>query len=213
MTGVGELMQSIPFPPGYSWSFGRWNRIGQQDEKGANFTILFAMLLVYMLMSALFESFSHPFSIMLAVPFAFVGVGIVMTLADQPRDRFTELGFIILIGVVVNNAIVLIHHINRLRVDGMPRNEAILTGGRHRLRAIMMTAVTTIVGLFPMVAPIVLPQWFGPVEGRAATWAPVGLVILGGLTTSTFLTLMIVPTIYSIVDDIGRFLRRVVQAT
>ncbi len=209
MRSVGGIMASMPLPPGYSWSFGRWNRMGQRDQEGSNFALLFALILVYMLMAALFESFTHPFAIMMAVPFAFIGVGVVMKLAAQPRDNFTELGFIVLVGVVVNNAIVLVDHINRLRAEGLRRRDAILTGGRDRLRAILMTAVTTIVGLLPMVAPVILPQYFGPLEGRAATWAPVGLVILGGLTTSTFLTLLIVPTFYSVVDDIARFWRRV----
>lgn len=209
MRSVGGIMASVPLPPGYSWSFGRWNRMSQQDQEGSDFTLIFALILVYMLMASLFESFTHPFSIMMAVPFAFIGVGVVMKLAAQPRDNFTELGFIVLVGVVVNNAIVLVDHINRLRSDGMRRSHAILQGGKDRLRAILMTAVTTIVGLLPMVAPILLPQYFGPLEGRAATWAPVGLVILGGLTTSTFLTLLIVPTFYSVVDDIARFGRRV----
>ena len=209
MRSVGGIMGSMSLPPGYSWSFGRWNRMSQQDEEGSNFALIFALLLVYLLMAALFESFTHPFAIMMAVPFAFIGVGVVMKLASQPRDNFTELGFIVLVGVVVNNAIVLVDHINRLRAEGMRRRDAILTGGRDRLRAILMTAVTTIVGLLPMVAPILFPQYFGPLEGRAATWAPVGLVILGGLTTSTFLTLLIVPTFYSVVDDFARFWRRV----
>ena len=208
MMGIAGMLQGMAMPPGYSWNFGRFSRLDQEDEDGANFALLFAILMVYMLMAALFESFSHPFSIMLSVPFAFIGVGLVMKLASQPRDNFTELGFIILIGVVVNNAIVLVDHINRLRQEGLARNEAIVLGGRHRLRAILMTAITTILGLMPMVAPILFPQWFGPLEGRSATWAPVGLVILGGLTTSTFLTLVILPTLYSLVDDISRFLRR-----
>ena len=209
MRGVSSILAQTNFPPGYSWSFGRWTRRGQQDEEGATFTLLFAMLLVYLLMASLFENFGHPLSIMMAVPFAFIGVGVVMRLAGQPRDTFTELGLIVLIGVVVNNAIVLVDHINRLRREGLSRTRAILQGGRDRLRAILMTAVTTIVGLLPMVAPILLPSVFGPLEGRSATWAPVGLVILGGLTTSTFLTLLVVPTIYSVVDDVGVFIRRV----
>ena len=213
MFAASGLMSSISMPPGYSWSFGRWDRLRQQDESGAGFALLFALALVYMVMSSLFESLSHPLSIMAAVPFAFIGVGAVMKLASQPRDNLTELGFIILIGVVVNNAIVLVDHINRLRHEGLARAEAIVLGGRHRLRAILMTAVTTILGLLPMVAPILFPQWFGPLEGRAATWAPVGLVILGGLTTSTFLTLLVVPTLYSLVDDVDRFTRRVLQAS
>jgi HAE1 family hydrophobic/amphiphilic exporter-1 len=94
----------------------------------------------------------------------------------------------------------------------MERTEAIILGGKHRLRPILITAITTILGLFPMVAPFLFPQWFGTVEGRAASWAPIGLVIVGGLTTSTFLTLMIIPTIYSLMDDGTLFLRRVATA-
>jgi HAE1 family hydrophobic/amphiphilic exporter-1 len=209
MGSVGMIMGNLAMPPGYEWSFGRWNRMTQQDQEGSDFALLFALILVYMLMAALFESFTHPFSIMMAVPFAFIGVGVVMKLAAQPRDNFTELGFIVLVGVVVNNAIVLVDHINRLRTEGHRRRDAILQGGKDRLRAILMTAVTTIFGLLPMVAPILFPQYFGPLEGRSATWVPVGLVILGGLTTSTFLTLLIVPTFYSVVDDIARFGHRV----
>ena len=106
----------------------------------------------------------------------------------------------------------LIDHINYLRQHGLERTEAIIQGGQHRMRPILITAVTTILGLMPMVAPFLFPQWFGPVEGRAATWAPIGLVIIGGLTTSTFLTLVIIPTIYSLIDDFTRFARRVARA-
>ncbi len=165
-----------------------------------------------MLMAALFESFIQPFTIMFSVPFALLGVGLVMKLANQPWDSMTILGLIVLMGVVVNNAIVLIDHINYLRQHGLERNEAIIQGGQHRMRPILITAVTTILGLMPMVAPFLFPQWFGPVEGRAATWAPIGLVIIGGLTTSTFLTLIIIPTVYSLIDDFTRFARRVARA-
>jgi HAE1 family hydrophobic/amphiphilic exporter-1 len=99
-----------------------------------------------------------------------------------------------------------------LREEGLTRDEAILQGGKDRLRPILITAVTTIVGLVPLVAPILLPSLFGPVEGRAGSWAPIGLVIMGGLTTSTFLTLIIIPTIYSLIDDLTLFARRVARA-
>ncbi len=92
------------------------------------------------------------------------------------------------------------------------RNRAIVLGGQHRLRPILITAVTTILGMLPLVAPILLPGVFGPVEGRAASWAPIGLVILGGLTTSTFLTLIILPTLYSLIDDLTAFAGRVRRA-
>ncbi len=202
-------MSGFAMPPGYSWSFGRWTRYQQRDQGSSAFALLFALVLIYMLMAALFESFTQPFTIMFSVPFAFIGVGVVLKLANQPRDNMTEIGLLILMGVVVNNAIVLIDHINRLRSEGMGREEAIVLGGQHRLRPIVITAVTTILGLMPMVAPFFLPQLFGSLEGRAAQWAPVGLIIMGGLTTSTFLTLMIIPTIYSAVDDVTVFFRRV----
>ncbi len=209
---VRGTLDGMSLPPGYEWSFGRWNRRQMADSDSSWFSLLFALLLVYMLMAALFESFTQPFTIMFAVPFAFIGVGVVMTLFGQPRDNMTDIGLIILAGVVVNNAIVLVDHINRLRGEGLSRHDAIVLGGQHRLRPILMTAMTTILGLTPMVAPFLAPGLFGPVEGRSAEWAPVGLVILGGLTTSTFLTVLIVPTIYSMVDDLARFSRRVARA-
>ena len=199
-------------PPGYEWSFGRWNRYQQRDQNSGLFALVFALPLVYMLLAALFESFAQPFAIMFSVPFAAIGVGVVMKLANQPWDNMTMIGMIVLVGIVVNNAIVLINHINFLRKGGLDRDEAILLGGRHRLRPILITAITTILGMLPMVAPFLFPQWFGPVEGRAATWAPIGLVIIGGLTTSTFLTLMIIPTIYSLIDDWTLFFKRVARA-
>ncbi len=212
MNAISRLMEGLRLPPGYEWSFGRWNRFQQQDQEGALFALLFALPLVYMLLAALFESFAQPLTIMFSVPFALLGVGVVMKLASQPWDSMTLIGLIVLLGVVVNNAIVLIDHVNYLRSTGLARDEAILLGGVHRLRPILITAATTILGLLPMVAPFLLPGWFGEVEGRAASWAPIGLVIVGGLTTSTFLTLMIIPTVYSLMDDLGLFGRRVAAA-
>jgi HAE1 family hydrophobic/amphiphilic exporter-1 len=212
MRSISAIMNELTLPPGYSWGYGRWNRHQQRDQEMGMIAWLFALPLIYMLLAALFESFAQPFTIMFSVPFALIGVGVVMKLAAQPWDTMAMIGMIVLMGVVVNNAIVLINHINYLRRTGLDRNEAIVLGGRHRLRPILITAITTILGLTPMVAPFLFPQIFGPLEGRAASWAPIGLVIIGGLTTSTFLTLLIIPTIYSLVDDCTRFFRRVVRA-
>ena len=180
MGQVTEIMNGISLPPGYEWGFGRsWFR-AQQDWSGASFALIFALLLIYLIMSALFESFVQPFTIMFSIPFALIGVGIVLKLTNQPLDNMANIGLIILVGVVVNNAIVLVAHINHLRWQGMPRDEAIVLGGSHRLRPILMTAMTTVLGLFPMVAPLILPGVLGTMEGRAGNWAPVGLVILAG---------------------------------
>ena len=207
MGEVRQILGSISLPPGYEWEFGRWVRRAQQDMEGVGVALGLALLLVYLIMAALFESFIQPLTIMLSIPFAFIGVIIALRLANQPFSTNTSIGVIILLGVVVNNAIVLVDHINHLRAQGMPRNEAIVLGGRHRLRPILMTALTTILGLLPMVAPLLFPGWLGQAEGRAAEWAPTGLVILGGLAASTFLTLLVIPTFYSLMDDPLRFLR------
>lgn len=211
MRQVTAMLESTPLPPGYEWSFGRWTRRMQEDQSSGLFAVLLALPLVYMLMAALFESFAQPLTIMFSIPFALLGVGVVMKLAGQPWETMTMIGVLVLLGVVVNNAIVLVDHINRLRRQGLSRDRAIVLGGQHRLRPILITAVTTIAGLMPLIAPFLWPQVFGAVEGRAASWAPIGLVIVGGLTTSTFLTLMIIPTIYSLIDDLTRFARRVAR--
>lgn len=212
MGAVQQVLGGLSLPPGYSWSFGRWNRYQQRDSQSGLFAIWFALPLVYMVLASLFESFSQPLTILFSVPFALLGVGVAMKLTEQPWDNMTMIGLIVLIGVVVNNAIVLLDHINRLRRGGLDRTAAILQGCQDRLRPILITAVTTILGMLPMVAPLIFPQWFGPLEGRASTWAPIGLVIVGGLTTSTFLTLLIIPTIYSLIDDAQRFFARVVRS-
>jgi len=205
-----NAITSIGLPAGYEVVEGEdWMR-GEQDAGQALFMLVFALVLIYMVMASLFESFAQPFTIMFSVPFAFVGVGLVMWITGQARSSSSDMGLIILAGIVVNNAIVLVDHVNQLRREGLPREQAIVLGSRHRLRPILMTAITTVLGLSPMVAGYFLPGIFGAPEGRAAFWAPVGLVILGGLTTSTFFTVMVIPTVYSLVDDLAVFCRRVV---
>jgi HAE1 family hydrophobic/amphiphilic exporter-1 len=205
-------IEGLNLPAGYEVVEGEdWMR-GEQDAGDALFLLLFALALIYMVMASLFESFAQPFTIMFSVPFAFIGVGIIMTVTGQARSSSSDMGLIILAGIVVNNAIVLVDHINRLRGQGLPRDEAIVLGGRHRLRPILMTAMTTVLGLSPMVAGYFLPSVFGAPDGRAAFWAPVGLVILSGLTTSTLLTVMVIPTVYSLIDDLSAFVRRIASA-
>jgi HAE1 family hydrophobic/amphiphilic exporter-1 len=207
-----RAVAGVEMPSGYSVGEGQSWRWGNEDASDALFMLGFALVLVYMVMASLFESFAQPFTIMFSVPFAFIGVGVIMKIAGQPRSSTADIGLIILAGIVVNNAIVMVDHINRLRKSGLTRDEASVLGGRHRLRPILMTAMTTILGLSPMVAPFFLPQVFGAVDGRAAFWAPVGLVVLGGLTTSTLLTVMVIPVVYSLVDDLTRFTSRIARA-
>ena len=172
---VGRMMGEFPMPPGYEWSFGRWNRFQQQSLVEANFALLFALLMVYMLMASLFESFMQPLTIMFSVPFALLGVGVVMKLANQPLENMTMIGLVILLGVVVNNAIVLVDHINSLRKQGMDRDEAIITGGRTGCGRSSSRRSPRSSACFPLVAPIFFPQIFGrwrggPAAGRRSGW-------------------------------------------
>ena len=204
MGEIREVLEGISLPPGYEWSFDRWTRMGQSDFSSAGFAFAFALLLIYLIMVALFESFLHPAVIMFSIPFSFIGVAVTLKLTGQTLGNTAMLGLVLLAGIVVNNAIVLIAHVNALRRRGMPRDEALVLGSEHRLRPVMMTALTTFCGLMPLAAPYFLPGLFGSVDGRAGNWAPIGLVLAGGLPTSTLLTLLLVPNIYAVTDDIKR---------
>ncbi|HHT9124471.1 MAG TPA: efflux RND transporter permease subunit [Candidatus Brocadiia bacterium] len=205
---VFKAMSSVSLPAGYSWSMGEDYRRYKEDEAGSRFGLTLALALIYIIMASLFESFIHPFTIMLSIPFAFTGVAFSFYLLNIPLDKLTETGLLLLCGVVVNNAIVLIDYINRLRSAGMDTSSAIIKGGCDRLQPILMTALTTILGISPMVIPLLLPGLFGPLEGREGMWAPMGLLMLAGLTTSTFLTLIILPTVYSLMDSLSNLVKR-----
>ncbi|MBT4975897.1 MAG: efflux RND transporter permease subunit [Gemmatimonadetes bacterium] len=207
MGPIKAIMEGMQLPPGYSWDLGRAARWEQEDANDNNFTAIFAVLLIYLIMASLFESLIHPFTIMLSIPFSLIGVALGLYALDVPFDNNCQLGLLILFGVVVNNGIVLIAHINHLRETGLSRREAIVTGGQHRLRPILMTAFTTILNLMP----IVLPMVYGTSEGFARRWGPVGLVVVSGLASSTILTLMLAPTLYSLLDDFSLWCKRVMR--
>jgi HAE1 family hydrophobic/amphiphilic exporter-1 len=198
---VERRLAGLDLPPGYAWRFGEEYRLFRESEKQSGFAIIIAVVLIYILMASLFESLLHPFTIMCSIPFAFIGVAVLFRLTNTTINNISTLGLMILCGIVVNNAIVLLHHVNRLRAEGLDRTEALIVGGRDRLRPILMAALTTILGLIPLA--------FGGGEGRGAIWASMGKAVIGGLTTSTFLTLVLIPTFYSLFDDASGWLARV----
>ncbi|MGE4284387.1 MAG: efflux RND transporter permease subunit [Clostridia bacterium] len=172
---------------------------GEQQDMMESFAslaqaLLLAVLLVYMVMAAQFESLLHPFTIMFSIPLAYTGslLGLLITGRSLSVNAF--IGVIMLAGIVVNNAIVLVDYVNKLRATGMERREAILKAGPTRLRPILMTTLTTILGLTPMA--------LGIGEG-AEMQVAMATVVIGGLITSTILTLVIIPVIYTLFDDIG----------
>ena len=206
---IVKKMQGIDLPAGYVWSLGDEFKSYEREESESRFGLILAVILIYIIMASLFESYLNPLVILITIPFAFTGVAIVFYLADLPLGSASYLGLLLLCGMVVNNAIVLIDYINRLRRGGMDMHSAIVKGGKDRLRPILMTTLTTILGLLPMVIPLFLPFIFGPLEGRERVWAPVGLIVISGMITSTVLTLVIMPTIYSLIDDFGLWMKKV----
>ena len=168
------------------------------------FAILMATTFVFLLMGVLFESIILPFSVILSIPLAFFGVYWTLFLTETPMGDMANMGTVVLIGVVVNNAIVLVDMINRLREGGMDRMEAILEAGHNRYRPILMTTFTTVFGLIPM-AVSVANMMGSPI-------APLGRTMKGGLISSTFLTLLVVLIFYTLLDDFRLALRRLARA-
>jgi len=169
---------------------------GQAEEQRESFFWLalalgVGVVLVYMVMAAQFESLRDPFVVLFSIPFAFTGTFWAIFLGGYHMSIIIFLGLLMLIGIVVNNAIVLVDYINILRARGLDLHEAIRQGGKTRLRPVLMTALTTIVALLPMA--------FGRGQG-SEVWNPLGLTVLGGLLVSTLVTLVLVPTMYSIFE-------------
>ena len=152
------------------------------------------LMLVYIVMASQFESFSKPFIIMFSIPFAISGVVLMMFFTGNNIDMVGLLGLILLIGIVVKNGIVLVDYINLMRERGIALNEAIALSGQSRLRPVLMTAFTTILGMIPMAT--------STSEG-SEIWTTMGLVVIGGLTVSTFVTLIIVPVLYGVFNRRG----------
>ncbi|RMH19515.1 MAG: efflux RND transporter permease subunit [Acidobacteria bacterium] len=197
---LNALMANIDLPEGVR--FGEPPQTGAQSEDTKN--LLFAaglsIIFIYLLMGFLFESFILPLSILPTIPLAFLGVGWIHYFFGYDIDGLGMVGLVLLIGVVVNNGIVLIDYVNRLRGDGLSRREAVLTATDRRFRPIMMTALTTICGMVPLTA--------GGTSSLGISYKSFGLTLIGGMTTATVLTLLVVPVVYTLLDD----LRRIVAA-
>jgi len=202
---IVKELEAYRMPGGYGYEMGRGFRRMEEEQSQTSFTMIFAALLIYLIMAALFESYIHPFTIMFSIGFAFIGVAFGLYGLQVPMDSNAFYGLLILFGIVVNNGIVLVDQINRYRSCGLARRDAIILGGQDRLRPIAMTATTTVLGLTPLVMPLLL----GTAEGYAKRWGPIGLVVICGLTAATVLTLVLLPTIYSLMDDLGRYFKRV----
>lgn len=197
---INKAIDKYQLPAGYSIETG-----GEQQEMAESFTslgyaLLLSILIIYMILASQFESLLQPFIIMMAIPFALTGAFLALFLTGTPLSLVAFLGIIMLGGIVVNNSILLIDFINQNQVVYATREEAIINAGRFRIRPIVMTMLTTTLGL--------LPLSFGVGTG-AEIQAPMGITVIGGLIFSTLITLIIVPVFYSIMDD--RHLKRVAK--
>jgi HAE1 family hydrophobic/amphiphilic exporter-1 len=182
---VESIVKNTHLPPGYKLEQPEWRWGSVEDEKELWKVIGLSLLLIFMVTAALFESLKQPFIIMMAVPMALIGVFLIFWLIEQPFDRSAYIGVVLLGGIVVNNAIIMVDHINQLRRSGMERREAIITGATDRLRPILMTSLTTIVGLLPMVVA----------ADKTGLWYALALATIGGMASSTLLVLLVVPAL------------------
>jgi len=199
---ISKSMSTLPFPEGYTWSLGSGCWRFRESHGESNLAIFLALVFIYIIMASLFESFVHPFTILLTVPLALFGVAVFFSITNITLNTTSYLGLLTLFGIVVNNGIILLDHIRTLRKSGMSKDAAIIQGGKDRMRPIIMTAITTIFGVLPLALPFLLPQFFQAAGRRAQMWAPISVAIIGGLTTSTFFTLIFLPTFYSISDSV-----------
>ena len=195
---IAKIMKNYAFPTGYYYEEGTRSRRFEEQEADFQTALLYSVIFVLIIMGILFESVILPLSVLVAIPAAFVGSFWLLFITGTSMDIMAMIGLVVLIGVVVNNAIVLIDLINQYRSTGMNREQAILVSGMHRFRPILMTALTTIGGLLPMA--------IGNAALVGIPYSPLGITMIGGLISSTFLTLFAVPVFYTYFDDFRTFL-------
>ena len=204
---VEMVLGEMEFPFGYSWTFGQWETRQKEQSKEFLTNLLLALMLVFAVMAGLFESVRQALALMVSLPFALSGAIWTLYFTGTSFDQPAAIGLLLLIGIVVNNGIVMLEHINQYRREGMERIEAMMRGGRERLRPIIMTAVTTLIGLVPIV--VQKPSLGG------VYYYSMALVIMGGLFVSAFLTLILLPTTTTLSEDmfgaLGRIPRKLIS--
>jgi len=189
---VRAVLAATPPPPGVTAEMGGQNQEMETSFKSLRFAMALAIFLVYLVMAATFESLVHPFIVLFSIPLALVGAVFGLLITGTDISVIVLIGAVMLVGIVVNNAIVLIDKVNQLRREGYGKEEALIRAGHIRLRPILMTTLTTVLGLLPMALSVG--------EG-AELRAPLAITVSFGLTFSTFLTLVVIPAIYMVVPS------------
>lgn len=210
---AAEFLQDLPLPPGYKITFTGEFEFQQESQDFLSKAFMVALLLIFLILVTMFNSVSQPFIIMTSVILSLGGAFLGLALFKSPFGIImTGVGVISLAGVVVNNAIVLIDYTNRLRSRGMALKDAVIAAGATRLRPVLLTAVTTILGLIPMITGISFDfhKWaFSWVSESSQWWQSMAIVVVFGLVVATFLTLVVVPTLYYSFERVGVVRKRV----
>jgi HAE1 family hydrophobic/amphiphilic exporter-1 len=188
---ANSIIDGTPMPQGITAMVSGQNEEMQDSFRSMRFALLLAVFLVYIVMASQFESLIHPLVILFTIPLALVGAVLALFLTGTTVNVVAFIGIIMLAGIVVNNAIVLVDLINQLQAQGLEKTSAIMEAGRARLRPILMTTLTTVLGLLPMAIG------FG--EGSELR-TPMAITVIGGLLVSTLLTLVVIPVVYSLLD-------------
>ena len=189
------VFESLHLPPGFSATLDQPWFVTQEEQKQINFAIVVALVIIFMILAALYESFIQPFLVLLAVPLALIGVFVAFVVAKAPFDPTAYIGVILLSGIVVNNAILLVDHINLRRRRGMELLEAVVRGTRARIRPIFMTTATTVFGMLPLLL-------ISAEANKRQIWSSLALCTVGGLITSTLFILVVIPVLYYHADGL-----------
>jgi HAE1 family hydrophobic/amphiphilic exporter-1 len=196
---IRQALDSVAFPPGYRYQFGGSTKNMQESFGYALSALAMAIIFIYMILASQFKSFLQPIALMTSLPMTLIGVVLALLLFRSTLSMFSIIGVVMLMGLVTKNAILLVDFAIRAREDGMERAEALLMAAKVRLRPILMTTLAMIFGMVPLA--------FALTEGSEQR-APMGQAVIGGVITSSLLTLVVVPVVYCYMDDLGRWMAR-----
>jgi HAE1 family hydrophobic/amphiphilic exporter-1 len=196
---IKAALDGISFPPGYRYQFGGSTKNMAESFDYAISALMLAIVFIYMILASQFKSFFQPLALMTALPLTLIGVVLALLSFGSTLSMFSIIGIVMLMGLVTKNAILLVDFAIRAREDGMERSAALLMAAKVRLRPILMTTLAMIFGMLPLA--------FAVSEG-AEQRAPMGQAVIGGVITSSLLTLVVVPVVYCYMDDLAQWLRR-----
>ncbi len=196
---IKAALEAVSFPPGYSYKFGGSTKNMAESFGYAISALVLAILFIYMILASQFKSFFQPLALMTSLPLTLIGVVLALLMFGSTLSMFSVIGVVMLMGLVTKNAILLVDFAIRMREEGMERSEALLVAAKVRLRPILMTTLAMIFGMIPLA--------FALSEGSEQR-APMGQAVIGGVITSSLLTLVVVPVVYCFMDDLAEWLKR-----